>query len=249
LTSTVPMTSQKRLELSYDIPFCLPEVQRNANFVGREDLLEQLKENIEASSGVDMAEVVLHGTGGMGKTQLALQYVYRHKTDHSSVFWVNATSEQSLKLGFTNIMQQLIQHHAQLSDKPDYTEIGRLLGMTGKLDTLGKFTVQQPEEEQHIVDAVKQWFAAKGNIKWLLVIDNLDDLESFDVSDYTPPCQHGAVIITSRRRDCVRRRRGVDVLQMQDGEAEKLLVQSAHARLENLSPDGKRDRSSWYRRS
>ena len=235
------MTSQKRLELSYDIPFCYPEVRQSANFVGREDLLEQLKENIEAGSeSAKMTEVVLYGTGGMGKTQLALEYVHRHHENYSSVFWVNAASEQSLKLGFTNIMQQLIQYHAQLSDNPDYTKIGHLLGMTGKLDALGKFTIQQPAEEQDIVGAVKQWFAAKGNIKWLLVIDNLDDLESFDLSHYTPPCRHGTMIITSRRPDCARRRRGVQVLQMQDTEAEKLLVQSANRTFENLAPEGKR---------
>jgi len=247
LTGTVAMTSigQKRLELSYDIPFYPPEVRRNATFVGREDVLEQLKKNIEAGSGgadMHMVEVVLHGTGGMGKTQLALEYVYRHNEDYSSVFWVNAATEQSLKLGFTNIMQQLIQYHAQLSlsDKPDYTEIGRLLGMTGKIDAAGKFTVQQPAEEQYAIGAVKQWFAAKVNIKWLLVIDNLDDLESFDLSDYIPQCCHGTVIITSRRPDCVRRRKGIEVLQMQDGEAENLLVKSANAKFENLAPDGKR---------
>jgi len=238
LTSAAAMTPQ------YDIPFCPPEVRRNANFVGREDLLEQLKKNIGVgSAGADMhmVEVVLHGTGGMGKTQLALQYVFRHNEDYSSVFWVNAASEQSLKLGFTNIMQQLIQYHAQSSDKPDYTAIGRLLGISGKLDGAGKFTVQQPAEEQHVICAVKQWFAAKANTKWLLVIDNLDDLESFDLSDYIPQCCHGTVIITSRRPDCVRRRRGVEVLQMQDSEAEELLVQSANRKFENLAPDGKRD--------
>jgi len=245
------VASQRRLKLSFDIPFCHPEVRRNANFVGREDLLEQLKKNIEAGSGgadMHMVEVVLHGTGGMGKTQLALQYVYRHNAGYSSVFWVNAATEQSLKLGFTNIMQQLIQYHAQLSpsDKPDYTEIGRLLGMSGKLNAAGKFTVQQPAEEQHTIGAVKQWFAAKENIKWLLVIDNLDDLDSFDLRDYIPQCCHGTVIITSRRPDCVWRRRGVEVLQMQDGEAENLLVKSANARFENLTPDGKRGWSSRY---
>ena len=154
---------------------------------------------------MDMVKVVLHGTGGMGKIQLALQFVYRHNEDYSSVFWVNAASEQSLKLGFTNIMQQLIQCHAQLSlsDNPDYTEIGHLLGMTGKLDAEGKFTVQQPAEEQHIVGAVKQWLAAKGNIKWLLVIDNLDNLESFDLRLYSAMLPWGCDYHQQKTRLCM----------------------------------------------
>ena len=248
MTSTVAITSHgQRRELSYNIPFCPPEVRRNANFVEREGLLEQLKKSIEAGSGgadMHMVEIVLHGTGGMGKTQLALQYVYRHNEDYSSVFWVNAASEQSLKLGFTNIMQQLIQYHAQLSDKPDYAAISRSLGMTSKLDAKGKLTVQQPAEEKHVIGAVKQWFSEKGNIKWLLVIDNLDDLESFDLRDYIPHCCHGTVIITSRRPDCVLQRRGVEVLQMRNTEAENLLVKSANASFENLTPEGKRDHPS-----
>ena len=77
-------------------------------------------------------------------------------------------------------------------------------------------------------------------MKWLLVIDNLDDLESFDLGDYIPPCCHGTVIITSRRPDCVLRRRGIGVMQMQDREAEILLVQSANRKFENLTPDGKK---------
>ncbi|KAF8463685.1 hypothetical protein BDZ91DRAFT_796227 [Kalaharituber pfeilii] len=152
----MPQTAS--LHLSFDIPFSLPDIRRNADFVGREDLLEQLKQEIEKGAGtMDIIQVVLYGMGGIGKTHLAMEYVYRHTGDYSSVFWVNAAGEQTTKISFTHYMQRLIKHHAKLSHEPDYAHIGRLLGMAGKLDQTRKFTVKQPTEEQHVVDAVKEW--------------------------------------------------------------------------------------------
>ncbi|KAF8472024.1 hypothetical protein BDZ91DRAFT_487124 [Kalaharituber pfeilii] len=227
--ATVPRMSRTRsLNLSFDIPFSLPETRRNSDFIGREYLLEKLKREIEEGAAkTDITQVVLYGMGGMGKTQLALEYIYRHSGDYSSVFWINAASEQTTKIGFTHIMQRLIKHHAKLSDEPDYTQIGRLLGMAGKLDSTGMFSIQQPSEEQHVVDAVKDWLTTKDNTKWLLIFDNLDDVESFDVNDYIPLSAHGTVIITSRRRESVQGRRGLEVQQMDNDEAEQLLFKSS----------------------
>ncbi|KAF8458481.1 hypothetical protein BGX38DRAFT_570907 [Terfezia claveryi] len=186
-----------------------------------------------------MVEVVLYGIGGVGKTQVALQYVDLHHQDYSSVFWLNAASEQALKLGFVHIMQRLIDHHAQLQlsedREPDYTKIGRLLGMADKFNTGGRCSVQQ-EDEQHIINAVKRWFNNPENTRWLLLFDNLDDLESFDLNDYIPSGRHGTVIITSRRRESLQGRTGLEVLQMHDGEAERLLMRSANFRFEGLTP-------------
>jgi len=238
----VPMMSRKKLQLSYDIPFSPFEGRQNANFVGREYLLEQLQETINSGlGGATAIEVVLYGMGGMGKTQVALQYVDRHYQDYSSVFWLNAASEQTLRLGFVHIMQRLIDHHVQFSDEPDYTEIGRLLGITGKVNAVGRCSVQQQEDEQQIVSAVKRWFNDEANTRWLLVFDNFDDLESFDLNDYSPSGRHGTstIVITSRRRESLQGRRWLEVSQMNDSEAEKLLIQTANFRFENLTPDGK----------
>ncbi|KAF8474187.1 P-loop containing nucleoside triphosphate hydrolase protein [Kalaharituber pfeilii] len=237
--ATVPRMPQTRsFNLSFDIPFSLPDVRRNSDFVGRKYLLEKLKTEIkDGATTKDIIQVVLYGMGGVGKTHLALEYVYRHSGDYSSVFWINAANEQTTKIGFTHIMQRLIEHHTKLSDEPDYTYIGRLLGMAGKLNQAGTFTVQQPGEEQHVVDAVKKWLTVKDNTKWLLVFDNLDDLESFDINNYIPSSPHGTVIITSKRRESVHGRRCLEVEQMEKTEAEELLFNSAKPKLENLTPE------------
>ncbi|KAF8459221.1 hypothetical protein BDZ91DRAFT_852054 [Kalaharituber pfeilii] len=234
--ATIPRLSERKLlHLSFDIPFSLPNFRRNSDFVGREHLLEQLKQKIKGAATGNAIQVVLYGMGGVGKTQLALEYAYRHHGDYSAVFWVNAASEQTTKLGFTYIMQQLIKHHAKLCDEPDYMHIGRLLGMAGKLNSVGLFTVQDPSEEQYVVDAVKEWFAAKDNTKWLLVFDNLDDLRSFDINNYIPSSSYGTVIITSRRRESVHGRGWIEVDQMTKIEAEELLLKSAKRAFEKVT--------------
>ena len=147
----------------------------------------------KGSKSGNMNQVVIHGTGGMGKTQLVLEYIHQHRGDYSSVFWVNASSEQTTKLGYSQIMQQLIDYHAQLSDEPDpnYKHIARLLGMSGKLSDTGSFATKQPEEEHHVIQAVKRWFTNEANKNWLLIFDNADDLESFSIGHYIPSCSHG----------------------------------------------------------
>jgi len=226
-----------KLKLLFDIPFFL-NVGENCDFVGREYLLERLEQEIE--KGKDRRNViVLYGTGGMGKTQLALKYVYQQYRNYTSVFFVNAASVQTTILGFTQIMQRLVQRHGQISD--DYVQIGRLLGMAGKLDPEGCFTVTSESEEQHVVHAVKQWFSAPGNTNWLLIFDNLDDPDLVDIEKYVPSCNHGTVIITSRRRDCVRQgRRGLEVQQMHHMESIELLLSACSiSKFEDLVPLGK----------
>ena len=225
------------LKLFFDIPLFL-NIRKNCDFVGREYLLESLKREVQ--EGKDMLNIiVLYGTGGMGKTQLALQYVYQHHKDYTSVFFVNTASVQTTILGFTQIMKQLIQRHGQPSE--DYAHIGRLLGMAGKLDSTGCFAVISESDGQHVVDAVKQWFAAPENTNWLLVFDNLDDLDLVDIEEYFPLCNHGTVIITSRRRESMQQgRRGFEVQEMHPAEAIQLLLSAcAIPKLEDLAPIGK----------
>ena len=49
--------------------------------------------------------VILHGLGGMGKTQLAITYARRHKEKYTAIFWLNANDEDSLKLSFRDVAQ------------------------------------------------------------------------------------------------------------------------------------------------
>jgi hypothetical protein len=62
---------------------------RNKNFTGREDLLLQLR----VGTSTDVTAVVphaLHGLGGVGKTQLAIEYAWRFRSDYDVVWWIPA---------------------------------------------------------------------------------------------------------------------------------------------------------------
>ena len=45
----------------------------------------------------------ISGLGGIGKTQIAIEYAYRHRDDYQAVLWVPADTRDALVSGFTNL--------------------------------------------------------------------------------------------------------------------------------------------------
>lgn len=219
-----------------DSPFQLPfqlDYAKNPNFTGREDLLRRL--DIEVRSQTSKV-IVLYGMGGMGKTQTAFEYVHTHYAEYSSVFWVNCTSEETATLGFRAIAQRLVNHQATIENygKPNYTQIAQNLGMDLLVGKDGQLSVEK-QATRRIVDAVKGWYCRKENQSWLLVLDNVDDLKSFDIRSFIPTCSHGKVLMTSRRKECSRFGKGFEIEEMMELEAVSLLLRSARCEAEGKS--------------
>ncbi|GHH10446.1 FxSxx-COOH system tetratricopeptide repeat protein [Streptomyces lanatus] len=81
--------------------------QRNRNFTGREELLDHLNRRLTEGTTAVLPEA-LHGMGGVGKSQIAIEYVYRRSRDYRLIWWIPA--EQ------TNlIVQSLIELGEQMS--------------------------------------------------------------------------------------------------------------------------------------
>ncbi|MET8944431.1 FxSxx-COOH system tetratricopeptide repeat protein [Streptomyces sp. NPDC004542] len=76
--------------------------QRNRNFTGREELLEQLMQRLTVNDVTSVLPEAIHGMGGVGKSQIAIEYIYRHGKDYGLVWWI--PSEQNNK-----IIQSLIE--------------------------------------------------------------------------------------------------------------------------------------------
>ncbi|WP_432175691.1 FxSxx-COOH system tetratricopeptide repeat protein [Streptomyces sp. Tue6028] len=92
-------------------PAAMPEVwggvpRRNTRFTGREPLLNDayhLLQGAEPGAGV----VTLHGMSGVGKTQLAAEYVYRFGSEYDVVWWVNAEKRVTYRRRLAELAPQL----------------------------------------------------------------------------------------------------------------------------------------------
>ena len=47
--------------------------------------------------------IALYGMGGVGKTQIALEYVYANKPNYERIYWISAVDQASLLLGYQEI--------------------------------------------------------------------------------------------------------------------------------------------------
>jgi hypothetical protein len=67
---------------------------RNAAFTGRNEALEKLREQLSSSSQAVVLPLALYGLGGVGKTQVALEYAHRYMADYDVVWWVSAEQRE-----------------------------------------------------------------------------------------------------------------------------------------------------------
>jgi hypothetical protein len=126
----------------FSIPFSLSDVSETHRFVAREEELAEIHEALDKNGS--RSTVILHGLGGIGKTQLSIAYAKRHKDHYSAIFWLNIKDEDSVKQSFAKLARQILRRH------PSADPLNRV-DMGGKLD--------------EVVDAVKAWLSLPGNTR------------------------------------------------------------------------------------
>ena len=202
------------LHVSYSVPMRLP-FHKNVNFTGRERELAEIHTTLYSCDAATERRrvVVLHCLGGIGKTQLAIQYAYDYQKDYTSIWWVNASTTQTLSQGFLGIAQQLLSHYTKKTLaglKPDNAQIAAALGLPPDVvDRNGKLVMSKDIIE--IVNAVIEWFAVEDNNQWLLVIDNYDDLTNVKIYEFLHSNSSGSILITNWSRDSCRIGKALEV--------------------------------------
>ena len=132
-----------------DILRSAPEVwgkipQRNRNFTGRKDLLERLHTGI-ANQVTAVVPHALHGLGGVGKTQVAIEYAHLFRGEYELIWWIPADQPVLLRSSLAALAPHL--------GLPSATAIGIEDCATAVIDAL---------ERGHPYG------------KWLLIFDNAD---------------------------------------------------------------------------
>ncbi|HEU5157319.1 MAG TPA: tetratricopeptide repeat protein [Streptosporangiaceae bacterium] len=84
-------------------------------FVGRDDQfrwLDRFMGELDAGGDVVISQAV-HGLGGVGKSELALQYAYRQRVRYPVVWWVFADGPQSIEAGLAGLTRKLVPEAAR----------------------------------------------------------------------------------------------------------------------------------------
>ncbi|WP_089101302.1 FxSxx-COOH system tetratricopeptide repeat protein [Streptomyces hyaluromycini] len=81
--------------------------QRNAVFTGRRELIERLRDSLLSGGATAVLPQALYGLGGVGKTQLALEYAHRFASDYDVVWWINASEGQQIRQDLSALAEDL----------------------------------------------------------------------------------------------------------------------------------------------
>ncbi|KAI9150668.1 Agmatine deiminase [Paramyrothecium foliicola] len=189
----------------------------NPDFVGRLEVLEKLKVQLGHCNEKENSylRTSLFGLGGVGKTQIALAYVYwlQEACPAISVLWVHASNAERFRQSYMSIAEE--------NRIPGYDD--------PKVDLL---------------QLVKEWLERKDQGNWLMVLDNADDMNLFYGSStaynstalkqtdglwrYLPESRHGSLIATTRDKQLgVRLTKGqhlVEIALMSEAESKQLLL-------------------------
>lgn len=83
-------------------------LSRNRFFTGRESHLQALHEQFQLSGEETQARVqVICGIGGIGKTQITLEYAYRFRDDYTTVLWLRMETQETLFADLRALMETL----------------------------------------------------------------------------------------------------------------------------------------------
>jgi len=194
-------------------------------FIGRKTQLQQIEHHLQPAStdGSRRKTFVIYGLGGIGKTQLAIEYVREHQKKHSAVFWIDGSTKTRLQQSFLDIAKRIPQEQLQADVAA----------------ALQNFQVDM----QAVMRGVLQWLSLPGNWKWLLVIDNVDrefeglgrDEQGFDPEEAIPNADHGSILITSRLSTLRVSSEELQLGHVDDVEAKRILESQAKRPIQGWS--------------
>ncbi len=142
---------------------------RNPHFTGRDELLDWLHQQLTAMEQNAPAKTrraaltqpqAIKGLGGIGKTQIAVEYAYRSRDQgrYTHTLWVNAASEETMLTSFREVAGLLPSFLQRSPERLTPCGSGEVLGSeVSRL--LGTAVAEEGTDQQKLVEAIKRWLA------------------------------------------------------------------------------------------
>jgi hypothetical protein len=111
------------VEMKFIVPY-----ERNPQFIGkqRKEFLEIMNEKLSIEVPQEFNHrIALHGLGGIGKTQCALEYAYLNKDKYERIYWISAVDQASMLSGYQKIAKSAGVHHSQLTRPIEVAETAK----------------------------------------------------------------------------------------------------------------------------
>ena len=167
--------------------------------VGRNDVLEIVH---NAFVKEEWKMIALYGIGGLGKTRIAVEYIYAHRDVYNIIFWVNADTVKSIKAAFMNMAQQVIDWKCKDPTTNTRREVSKVCSELGLVHCVNLEQGQGTSNAEKVIGDIIGWLSREESGNWLLVFDNADDLDSVYLPEFFPASRIGRIIITSRTKEC-----------------------------------------------
>ncbi|OCL12845.1 TPR-like protein [Glonium stellatum] len=147
-------------------------IRRNGEFIGQNSILEDLSEKMKTANG--RRRVALIGLGGVGKSQIALEYAYRAhiSSPNKSVFWIQGANELDFEQDFIRIAPYAKAQGA---------------GITTAVTC----------------NMVKGWLESENSGNWLLIVDDVNTDTFFGEKLFhtlLPQNPNGSILFTCRNK-------------------------------------------------
>ncbi|MDQ2902131.1 MAG: tetratricopeptide repeat protein [Chloroflexota bacterium] len=136
---------------SSSLPIWSVPYRRNPFFTGREEILSHLYTVLRTRKTAALTQAqAISGLGGIGKTQIAVEYTYRYHEHYQAIFWITASTRDVLSADFVTL--------AALLDLPE----------------------QQEKDQDIVVRAVRRWLSTHTHWLLVLDnVDDLEMISDF----------------------------------------------------------------------
>ena len=158
-----------------------------SKFTDRPSDIAELEQALLPRRRYDRQKVfVLYGLGGIGKTQLAVEFARRHHRRFSSVFWLDGRTKDSLRQSIAACASRIPEGQIAASSRT--------------------YPATSDGDINAVVRDVISWLNLPDNTDWLIIFDNVDrdskgrdtDPYAYNVTSYLSGVDHGSVLITTR---------------------------------------------------